>query len=69
MQMESTVEGGRNLAIAAEGVLRQMESEAGQRRSPDASDGSAMRGLLMVIPLSLSLWSAIGLLLWLLARI
>ncbi len=70
MHTESLDQVGLKLAgeaIAAEGALREMNEQRRVRRehmpSEVQTEGTAIRGLVVAVPVSLVLWMAIGLLL------
>jgi len=57
--------------MAAEGMLGELEISPPSRsitRRNRAPEQFAMRGLILAVPLSLSLWVAIGLLVWTMVR-
>ena len=71
MQTEGNYGAGENLAVEAllaEGSLRSMarplRTEMERLPSLEPQGDSAIRGFLLAIPLSFSLWAMIGLLVW-----
>jgi hypothetical protein len=74
--MEGAEQAGQNAvadAIMAEGALRISEIEEPRNAGPmefleSLPRDTAMRGLAVALPMSLSLWTLIGLLFWVLLR-
>jgi len=72
MQMESFDQAGRNMAadaIAAEGALKQLSAQHGIAIGEDFKPRKgAIYGLAVAVPLSLTIWAALGALVWMIVR-
>lgn len=74
MQTEDLYQAGNNVApegLIAESVLREMETQrsvTNPMRHAFPIEESAVRGLMIAVPMSLSLWVLIGLVVWAIVR-